>query len=488
MPLELVVTRQRLVVLLAVGALVAYVNSFSGVFLFDDVSILSDTRLENLPSYISHLGGMIRPAVKLTYVVDRVLWGGNPVGYHLLNVLLHLGSGMVVYTIILGLVRADPARCGSAWETAVPFWSALLFLLHPVGTETVTYLSGRATGLMSFFYLASLSLYLRASGPERASAVSWSYLASIGCFLMALLSKETALTFPLALLLVEAVARGRRGAELRDVILRFHLPFWGVLLLCLSVAAFNPRYVYLLDTSLGIRPLSENLLTQVNVVAYALSLFVLPGRLSIEHDIPLAHSMLVWPTSGALLLLAGLIASAVFLLRSSPLASFGLFWFFLQLLPTSSVLPRYDLLSERNLYLPAPGLFLALVSLWVACLSRVRQSTRASQWRRIGAGAMRIVPVALVPVLVAMTIARNDLYADPVAFWSDAVQKAPAKARPHVNLGHAYYVSDNFDGAIAECRIALAIDRDDVYAQATLRAAWRRKSEAERLRPPAIGR
>jgi hypothetical protein len=488
MPLDAFVSRQRLVVLLAVGAALAYLNSFHGVFLFDDVNILSDSRLENLSSYVAHLGGMIRPALRLSFLGDRLLWGENPAGYHLLNVLLHLGSGIVFYAITLDLVRADSTRCRAVSETTVPFWTALLFLVHPVGTETVTYVSGRATGLMAFFYLAGLHLYLRASPPRSASAVSWTYLAAIACFLLSLLSKETAVTFPLALLLVEAIARGSRGANLRNAILRFQLPFWGVLLLYLSAAAFQPRYVYLLDTSLGIRPVSENLLTQVNVVAYALSLFVLPGRLSIEHDFPLAGSILMWPTPGALLLLVGLLASAVLLTRRNPLAAFGLFWFFLQLLPTNSVLPRYDLLSERNLYLPAPGLLLALVSLWAAHLIRLRQSPRASRWPRIGVGAMRVVPFALVPLLVAMTIARNAIYADPIAFWSDAVQKAPAKARPHVNLGHAYYLADDFDRAIAESRIALAIDRDDRFAQATLRAAWRRKNEADRPHRPPVGR
>ncbi len=482
-----VVSRQRLIVLLAAGATLAYLNSFSGVFLFDDVSILSDTRLESLSSYVAQLGGMIRPAVKFTYVIDRLLWGENPVGYHLVNVLLHLGCGTLFYTIILGFVRGEPAR-GGAPATTIPFWSALLFLVHPIGTETVTYLSGRAGGLMAFFYLSALYLYLRASSPLRASAFSWTYLAAIACFVLALLSKETALTFPLALILVEAVARGRRGSDLRNAVLRFQLPFWGVLVVFLVLAAFQSRYAYLLDTSLSIRPLSENLLTQVTVVAYALSLFVLPGRLCIEHDLPLAGSMLAWPTVGALLLLAGLLAAAVLLVRRNPLAAFGISWFFLQLLPTNSVIPRYDLLSDRNLYLSAPGLFLALVSLWVALLARMRVSTGASPWRHAAVGVMRIAPIALLPLLIGLTIARNAKYADPVAFWSDAVEKAPAKARPHVNLGHAYYLADDFDGAIAQCRIALAIDRDNSHARATLLAAWRGKREGPRPRSPAAGR
>lgn len=481
------VSRQRLAVLLAAGGALAYLNSFRGVFQFDDTGILTDSRLENLSRYVTGLGGMIRPALKLSFLVDRFMWGKTPVGYHLLNVLLHVGMGLVLYAITLDLARAASTRCRAVSETTVPFWTALLFLVHPIGTETVTYVSGRATGLMAFFYLAGLHFYLRASGPRSACAASWTHLAAVACFLLSLLSKETAVTFPLALLLVEVVARGSRGADLRNAILRFQLPFWAVLLLALSAAAFHPRYAYSFGTSLGIRPVSENLLTQLNVVALALSLFVLPNRLSFDHDIPLAGSILTWPTWGALLLLLGLLAWAAFLTRRNPLAAFGLFWFFLQLLPTNSVLQRYDLLSERNLYLPAAGLLLALVSLWNAGLIGLRQSTGPNRWAPIGALAMRVIPFALVPFLVAMTIARNAIYADPIALWSDAARKAQAKARPHVNLGHAYFVAGDLDRAIAESRIALAIDRDNLAAQANLRAAWQRKSEMERTHVPPSG-
>ena len=203
---------------------------------------------------------------------------------------------------------------------------------------------------------------------------------------------------------------------------------------------------------------------------------------------PLFGSVLAWPTPFALLLLLGLLTSAALLMRRNPLAAFGLFWFFLQLLPTNSVLPRYDLLSERNLYLPAPGFFLALVSLWAACVIHLRQSASASRWAHTGARVMRILPVALVPLLVVMTVARNALYADPVAFWSDAVHKAPGKARAHVNLGHAYYQVGAYDRAIEEFRFALSLDRDNPVAQANLLAAWRRKSEADRPHNPPVGR
>jgi len=464
-----------------VGTVLVYLNAFQGAFQFDDATILSDPRLGNPSTFVSHLGGMIRPVLKLSFLLDRRLWGETAAGYHLLNLLLHLGSGLFLYAIVRRLVREGPAPCRMASIRTVPFWTVLLFLLHPIGTETVTYVSGRATGLMAFFYLAGIYLYLRSTGPRSAPAIPWAYFAAIGCFLLSLLSKEIAVTFPLSLLLIEAVGRGRNGEDLRHAVRRFQLPFWGALVAFLAAAASYSRYVYLLNVSVGIRPVYENLLTQINVVAYALSLFVLPGRLSFEHDIPLAGSIFGWPTPLSLLLLLGLFAVAVFLARENALASFGLFWFFLQLVPTNSVLPRYDLLSERNLYLAAPGLFLALVAVWSAVLTFLEGSP-AGRGARISVFALRILPFTLVPLLAVTTFARNTVYATPIVFWSDATRKSPAKARPHVNLGHAYYVAGDFDRAIAEARTALAIDRNNPVAQANLLAAWRRKTETTEVR------
>ena len=144
-------------------------------------------------------------------------------------------------------------------------------------------------------------------------------------------------------------------------------------------------------------------------------------------------------------------------MRRNPIVAFGLFWFLIQLLPTNSVLPRYDLLSERNLYLAAPGLFLAL----------------ASSWSRVPSASAYVLPCVLVPLLAVATVNRNAVYASPVRFWADAVRKAPSKARPHVNLGYAYYLAGDFDNAIPEFRRALAIDRDDPVAQANLLAVWK---------------
>jgi tetratricopeptide (TPR) repeat protein len=466
------------VVLVCAGA-AAYANSFAGVFLFDDYrSIVEDSRLADLQTFLAHLPGMIRPLLKATLLADRLVWGTNPAGYHLLNLCLHLGSGLLLYAILKQLVDESSPSRAAAETNMVPLVAALLFLVHPIGTETVTYLSGRATGLAAFWYLAALLLYLRASRPgHNPRVLSAAQGGAIGCFALALLSKETAITFPLALLLVEFVARRARGSALRKIVMRLHTPFWAVLLLFLGAAAMTPRYRVLFDTALNIRPLYEHLIAQVNVISYATTLIVAPGRINFDHDFPHYGSVLAWPTSLALALLGGMMVLAVRSARALPLLAFGIGWFFLQLLATNSVLQRDDLLSERNLYLPAAGLFLALASAWYPLEGRFTEWV-SERRRAVPLRALGVLPIAIVALLISGTLARNTLYSDPVVFWTDAVKKSPAKSRPHVNLGHAYFLAGDHSRAADQFRLALALDPDNPVAQENLRAVWERGGDS----------
>ena len=143
--------------------------------------------------------------------------------------------------------------------------------------------------------------------------------------------------------------------------------------------------------------------------------------------------------------------------------------------------PRYDVLSERNLYLPSLGMYLsAVVGVAVlrrrtaAWLDRRRPATASS--RAPDALALPTFAAMLVVGLAAATVARNRLYADPVLFWSDAVRKSPDKARPHTNLGHAWFEAGQIDRALDEFRAALALDPFDPVAQRNLLEAWKYKA------------
>jgi hypothetical protein len=439
-----------------------YVGAFRGDFQYDDFSaILNNPHLDRWNTFVRHLDHVVRPVLYGSFLLDRSLYGNNPAGYHLLNLLLHLGSGILICGIL---------RRGVTEETKhIPFWTAMVFLIHPIGTETVTYISGRASGLMAFWYLLALFLYIKASEETSGHLNCRLYRAgALLCFMLSVASKEPAITFLLALLLWDVVVRRLRGASLRATILLRHAPFWFILVVVGVLAWRHPRYADLAQFSLGIRPFWEHLLNEFHAAAYALLLFFAPWKQNFDHDLPVLHSLTEWPLPLDLFVLGGLVTGGCVLARRLPLLSFGIGWFILQMLPTS-VIPRNDLLSERNLYLALFGLVLAIV---VLC-SRVTQwlKTLLPQPRVIRLGANSLAAL-LVLVLCVFTFQRNRLYHDQVSLWSETVRLSPNKARPHNNLGYAYALQGDWNQAIDEFRFAARLDPDYALAQTNLRNAY----------------
>jgi protein O-mannosyl-transferase len=436
--------------------ILAYLNSFGTTFQFDDrATILGDPRLANWEAYLGSLLEMIRPLLKLTFLLDRSLYGEGPAGYHLLNLLLHCGSVLLVLVI---LRRASGAL-------AVSLSAALLFALHPIQTETVTYISGRPTGMAAFFCLLSLYLYLR-TGEARQEGKGFAlyYAGALAAFAMALLAKETAIVVPGLLLLWHLL--------FRKPAVHLQAPFWAILAGGLAAALAHPRYAFLAQASLDTRPLYENLVTQVYAVCYALALFFQPWKLNFDHDLPVFHSVFQWPVPVCLALLAGIFTAALWSFRRLPWFSFGIFWFFLCLLPANSVIPRYDLLSERNLYLPSIGLFIALAAVTAHLGGRLPASRPG--FARIAA---RWACILIASALFFGTVARNRVYSDEVSFWSDAARKSPLKARTRNNLGYALFRAGDMDGALEEFRLALQLDPHSVSARHNLLRVWQLKTE-----------
>jgi len=326
-------------ILMCAATVAVFAGSFLGEFHYDDaVSILENPHLDRWRTFVGHLDHMVRPVLYVTFFIDRSLSGANPAGYHVLNLLLHLGSGILVYLIL--------TRAASKDTPDVPFWTALLFLIHPITTETVTYISGRASGLMAFWYLCALFLYIKASESGKHDRV---YLSgAVASLLFAIGSKETAVTLPLILLFWDVLIRRLSGPSLRAAIRSRHLPFWLVLVVAAVWALIHPRYVALAQFSFNIRPFGDNLLSELHASSYAMTLCFTPWNQSFDHDLPVVRSVMQWPLPLDLLVLSVTGAAGLLSWRRFPLVAFGLGWFFIHLLPTS-LIPRNDLLSERNL-------------------------------------------------------------------------------------------------------------------------------------------
>lgn len=444
------------------AALIVYAGAFHGDFHYDDsLTILANSHLKNWNTFFSHLDHMVRPVLSATFLIDRSLYGPDPSGYHLLNLLLHLGAGFLIYRIIASAVADE--------RSSVPFWTALLFLIHPIATETVTYISGRASGLMAFLYLVAFFLYLKASEQPENGTLSRLYLSgAVASFILSIGSKESAVTLPVILLLWDVLIRRVNGPTFRATILYRQSPFWIVLLVAAAWAWSHPRYTALAQYSFEIRPFRDHLLSQIHVVAYAILLCFTPWNQNFDHDFPLVHSLSEWPLPLDLVLLAGISIAALAIWRRFSLIAFGIAWFFLQLLPTSFI-PRNDLLSERNLYLPAIGLVLATVAFGSRLVQRLLTVVQRPALVRFGSS---VLAIGLIAALCFFTYQRNQLYQDRLLLWADAVRKSPNKARPHNNLGYAYSLHGDWDRAIDEFRTAARLDPDFLLAQQNLRDAY----------------
>lgn len=416
---------------LLLGAVCAsYANALWGVFQFDDFKVIVDNpRIHSWVAWWQDIHHGIRPLLKFTYTLDWTL-GLGTVGFHLSNILIHLGNVYLVWALSRRFVEQHAAlRTG----TAVPLLAALLFAVHPAHSEAITYICGRSSALMALFYLAGLLAY--AQGRAQESRIYMLLLAPV-CMLLALAVKETAVTFPLALLAWELYSGGTLKLAWRR-----QWSSWALLLGGMMFFLLHDGYLAQMEISAGLNSLQGNMATQTLAFAYLLHQWLLPLWLNIDPDLRVLHDFNgVMPQLGLLLALALL---AVLSRRRRPWLSFALAWAMLQLLPLYWLLPRIDVANDRQLYLLSWPLALAVVaelSLWL-------------KPRAFGLSA-----ALLLFVLVSLTVLRNQDYRSEIALWQATVQLSPDKARVHNNLGYAYQLAGRADEARSAYVRALQLD------------------------------
>ncbi|OGT13427.1 MAG: hypothetical protein A3F73_06375 [Gallionellales bacterium RIFCSPLOWO2_12_FULL_59_22] len=319
---------------------------------------------------------------------------------------------------------------------AVPLFAALLFAVHPAHTEAVTYICGRSASLMTLFYLGGLLAY--AEGRIRENNFML-YMATPLLFVLALSVKETAVTFPLALLIWELCLRKRRGAW--KTAFKAQWTSWAVLLCGALYFLFNDSYLSQMERSAEFNAPQGNLATQLTAFAWLMRQWALPLWLNIDPDLPLLRDL-----SESLLPLVffgSIFALMLACWRKRPWLGFALAWAILHLLPLHLFLPRLDIANERQLYLAGWPLFLALA---------------AELALRLDARSFRIACIALLFALGSLTLLRNQVYVDEIALWEDTARKSPHKARVHNNLGYAYKLAGRTGDARREFILALRLD------------------------------
>jgi len=446
--------------LLICAVCAAYFNALWGDFQFDDYNVIvQNPVVHSWAAWWSEVPHGIRPLLKATYTLNWIL-GPDAFGFHLLNVLVHAGNTLLVYALTTALLRELEARGARLWasgerDTLTPaLLAALLFAVHPVQTEAVTYISGRSVSLMALLYLGSVLAYVRGRAADETRQRWLLYGLSPGLFVLALLVKEVAVTLPAALLLWEML-RGA-GRPSWSVILRRQALHWTVLAAAVVVLFRHPGYYPLLAFSFSVRSLQDAVLTQIHGIVYLLSRLVWVHHLNIDPDLPVISR---WTPALAAegLFLATCLGVGVISLRRHPWVGFGILWVFLHLLPTNSVVPRLDVANERQLYLAGWGGFLLIG----AALAQLLRATLRPQ-------IVSALSVLIVVGLGAATVLRNEAYRTEVALWEATVRESPAKARAYNNLGYAYALAGRPGEAEEAFGTALRLDPEFALARQNL--------------------
>ncbi|MGA3027214.1 MAG: tetratricopeptide repeat protein [Bryobacteraceae bacterium] len=385
--------------LLALLVLIAYANSLASSFHFDDAAIFAN------PSILKPGFGwgifrleQTRPLTYLTFHWNYLVGGQNPVLYHWVNLLLHAANSILV--LVLARRYLSPFTAGCV---------AVLFALHPLQTESVTYVYARSTLLSTHFALWVLWFHARGK-----------YLGSALLFGLSLLAKEETIALPGFLLLLDLFVRRRP-----------RIGYYAALAAIAGLAACRLSYAIHaspVDPGVGrVRgiPAASYLLTQSRVLWIYLRLMIAPLGLNLDRDVPLSTSLLSpWTTLAAILALALLGAALLWLAwKKHSEAALWALGFFVLISPSSSIVAQADVIFEHRTYLPMICATMALGFLLEA----------------VPRAKLAIAFAALIPVMFAATISRNADWHDEKTLWTDIAAKSPQKGRSWLGLASLYW-------------------------------------------------
>lgn len=424
-------TRTKTCVLLIIAlAVVCYVNSFGNGFVWDDTTlIVENSAIRNWKNwthdFVSDLYNnpvtqtfYYRPLQSLSYRLDYSLWGLYPDGYHVLNIAFHVGSAILVFLLVRRFSKNNVLglACGA------------LFAVHPIHTQAITYISGRADPMCAFFLLLALWFYVGGRAEPTGKSVVWIVYAALS-YAAALCSKEFAVFFPLLLLVYELCLPSSEekkpalGAVLR--LLPFVLLIIGWVMIRRSVfGSFSPPPS---DVKTDIAPI----ILCLRALAAYFSLLIAPLNLHMEQTVAFEGWKGTQLTIMGIVAAIALVSLIVIYWRRSRMVAFALLWFVIFFLPVSNLWKLNATLAEHWMYFPSIGLIWASLAIVGDLLER-----RHGKSERLGQIATAAI-LFFVLAFTARTIFRNLDWRDEITFYSKTIAAGGGTARVHNNLGMA---------------------------------------------------
>jgi protein O-mannosyl-transferase len=380
-----------------------------------------------------------------TYWFNHEISQQDTFSYHVVNLLVHLGTSLLVFFIVRRL--AEWAGIGPQKRQWLAVFAAALFLLHPAQTESVAYIAGRSESLSGMFGCAAFAVFLY----RREKAISWPRVAAVVLLAMAaLFSKEQAIVLFALFLLTDFWWSADFGFEGVRGNWRLYAPMLAGA--AVGVAAFAKMIMGQGtggSAGFAIKEFTwyQYLFTQFRAIFVYIGNFLFPANLNVDWEFPISRSIVDHGAILGLLALLGLAVAAWVVRRRFRLAAYGYFVFLLFLAPTSSILPIIDPVADRRMYLPMLGLLLIVVDF----ASRLKMNPKE----------LTAVCAAVVAIAGVATHARAEVWSDSISLWEDTAKKSPGKARAHFQLGFAYYEQQRYDLAVAAFEKAAAIKAPD---------------------------
>jgi len=496
-----------IIILVCIG--IAYSNAFQGVFIFDDYGQVMNNpyikTFKNLPTIFStgfnrlHLTGAnyYRPLLESTYVVDYFLWGNDKVVYHLTNVLCHMLSAVMLFLLINAVFK----------NSLLSFLTALLFGVNPIYTSAVTYISGRADSMVILLLVSSLFYYIKYLETQKRSKPS--LIIAIILYFLALLTKEISLFFILIIMLYTYFPA--RTYQYKNEKERFMpcgifitiIIFYGILRARALQGVFTASYnvTVLTDTT-------TRILTSIKTFGAYILLILMPKGLHLERTIAFAKSVL----DPAVLFSLAIFALCIYLIirfrRTKGPVFYGMLWYFITFIPVSNIfIPLNAFIAENWIQFPAIGFFLVIA----AVASNVIQAK--DKGPMMLAGRFIILPIFAAAIIwyIYLTVDRNKEYADPILFYTSALEyepesiklnnnlaveyekkgqvekaiqlyskvleKKPDHSTSLNNLANIYSAKGRYDDAIAMYQKALRIEKDNIAFLNNLGVAYIRKGD-----------
>lgn len=462
---------------LTLAATVCYSNTFAVPFLFDDqIRIENNALIRQVWPVWVPMENSNRPFGMFTFAINYALHGYRLWGFHATNLAIHVLAGLSLFGIVRRTIPLSNLPAKSQFSvTTLAFAIALIWLVHPLNTQAVTYIVQRLESLMGLCYLLTLYCFIRSQNSLRP--IRW-YTLSIVCCAFGMGVKEVMATAPVMVLWYDRVFVSRSWRKLFDRNGRYYVGLfstWGVLVWCMlrSRIEYTSGSIAFVE---GLTPLSY-LISQAGVITHYLRLSVWPYGQCLDYAWPVAKT----PSEivPAMLFVGFLFAITIWAIFRRPRWGFLGGWFFVVLAPTSSVVPIIDLAFEQRMYLPlvavVVAMLLAIDRTIYLLVSRWRFSV--NQTRFTGGCAIGL----FASQMAALTWMRNEVYQSEIGMWENTVATAPSNARAHQNLGTYLLNHGKLGEAFEHCKKAIELRPDfaEAYSDTgAILARWGKLPEA----------